>query len=97
MPESCGHISAIEDVKRVDFLQLYIPVGFAHGFCVLSDVAELEYQCSDIYDPGSERGLLWSDPDLAIAWPVTEPIISERDRRHPRLREIQARVMLPRA
>ncbi|MCC7009075.1 MAG: dTDP-4-dehydrorhamnose 3,5-epimerase [Acidobacteria bacterium] len=78
-------------VSADNFLQLYIPVGFAHGFCVLSDAAELEYQCSDVYDPASERGLLWNDPDLGIAWPVRNPIISERDRRHPTLKDLRGR------
>lgn len=75
-------------VSARNFRQLYIPAGFAHGFCVISDVAELEYQCSDFYDPQSERGVMWNDPDLAIDWPVTDPVISDRDRRHPRLRDL---------
>lgn len=77
------------NVSADNFKQLYIPVGFAHGFCVLSDVAELEYQCSDIYDPASERGVMWNDPDLAIDWPITEPVLSERDQRHPPLRSLR--------
>jgi dTDP-4-dehydrorhamnose 3,5-epimerase len=81
-------------VSAANFRQLYVPVGFAHGFCVLSDVAELEYQCSDVYDPASERGLIWNDPDLAIEWPLTDPIVSERDRHHPTLRELH-RGLLP--
>lgn len=67
--------------------QLYIPVGFAHGFCVTSEVAEFLYKCSSYYAPTLERGIAWDDPDLAIAWPVTDPILSDRDRRHPRLAE----------
>lgn len=67
--------------------QLYIPVGFAHGFCVTSDVAEFLYKCSNYYAAPLERGIAWDDPDLAIAWPVAEPILSDRDRRHPRLAE----------
>ncbi len=66
-----------------NFRQLFIPVGFAHGFLVLSDRAEIEYKCSDVYDPASERGLMWNDPDLAIAWPTTAPILSPRDQGHP--------------
>ena len=65
--------------------QLYVPVGFAHGFCVVSDVAEFLYKVTSYYDPPSERGVAWDDPDLAIAWPVAEPILSPRDTRHPRL------------
>lgn len=75
-----------------NFKQLYIPVGCAHGFCVLSDVAQVEYKCTDVYDPASELGIAWDDPDLAIAWPVTAPILSERDKRHLRLREVTARL-----
>ena len=70
------------------FRQFYVPVGFAHGFCVLSDVAEIEYKCSDLYTPAAEVGVLWNDPDLNIPWPVREPILSDRDRAHPRLAEI---------
>ena len=76
-------------MSAANFRQLFIPVGFAHGFCVLSDVAELEYQCSDVYDAASERGLRWDDPDLAIEWPVATPIISERDRKHPAFAELK--------
>jgi dTDP-4-dehydrorhamnose 3,5-epimerase len=60
--------------------QLYIPAGFAHGFCVLSDSADVIYYCSDFYAPQHERTLLWSDPTLAIDWPVRDPIVSEKDR-----------------
>jgi len=65
--------------------QVYIPVGFAHGFCVTSEVAQFLYKCSNYYDPAAERGIAWDDPDLAISWPTEAPILSERDRRHPRL------------
>ncbi len=65
--------------------QLYIPVGFAHGFCVTSDMAEFLYKVSSYYAPEEERGIAWDDPDLSIDWPVKEPILSERDRHHPRL------------
>ena len=67
--------------------QLYIPVGFAHGFCVTSEVAEFLYKCSSYYAPDLERGIAWDDPALAIAWPADAPILSDRDRRHPRLAE----------
>ena len=59
--------------------QLFVPEGFAHGFCVLSDEADLLYKCTDYYAPGDEYGILWSDPDLGIDWPVTAPIISAKD------------------
>jgi dTDP-4-dehydrorhamnose 3,5-epimerase len=79
-------------VSAANFRQLFVPAGFAHGFCVLSDVAELEYQCSDVYDAGAERGLLWNDPDLAIDWPITSPLLSERDRQHPTLALLKSRL-----
>ncbi len=60
--------------------QIYAPVGFAHGFCVLSDEAEFIYACTDIYYPQGERGILWNDPDLAIQWPAREPLLSEKDK-----------------
>ena len=65
-----------------------VPKGFAHGFCVLSQTAEVLYKCSDFYAPECEGGLLWDDPDLGIDWPVQDPVLSERDRSHPRLRDL---------
>jgi dTDP-4-dehydrorhamnose 3,5-epimerase len=63
--------------------QLFIPLGFAHGFCVLSDWAEVQYKCSSYYDPEKETGIAWNDPDIAIEWPIHEPLISERDVNNP--------------
>jgi len=71
-----------------DFRQCYVPPGFAHGFCVLSPTAQVEYKCTDLYDPEFEVGLAWDDPTLDIAWPVREPILSNRDRCHPRLDQL---------
>ena len=73
-----------------NFKQCYIPPGFAHGFCVLSPVAQVEYKCTDFYDAGGEVGIAWNDPALAIAWPVREPVLSPRDLRHPTLAEVTA-------
>lgn len=67
--------------------QMFIPEGFAHGFLVLSDTAHFLYKCSDFYAPEDEAGLLWSDPDIAISWPPSDPVVSEKDRRYPRLFE----------
>ncbi len=62
-----------------NFRQLWIPPGFAHGFCVLSERVDVEYKCSDFYNPGDELTVLWSDPEIGIAWPVREPILSPKD------------------
>ena len=75
-------------LSETNYLQLYVPVGFAHGFCVLSESAELLYKCSDYYSPENERGIIWDDPDLAIDWPTEQPVLSERDQTHPRFRAI---------
>ena len=69
--------------------QLYMPPGFAHGFCVLSDAAVVQYKCTQYYDPSKEGGLLWNDPDLGIQWPLENPIVSERDEQHPRFKDIK--------
>lgn len=73
-----------------NFLQMYIPVGFAHGFCVMSERADIAYKVNTFYSPPHERGLQWNDPDIGIDWPVTDPIVSERDRAQPALRESKA-------
>lgn len=76
-----------------NFRQLYVPPGFAHGFCVTSEIAELQYKCTEVYDPSDEITIRWNDPDLAIEWPVHEPLLSDRDRAAPRLAEMMD--MLP--
>lgn len=68
--------------------QLFVPVGFAHGFCVLSDVADVTYKVSAPYDAGEERGIAWDDPAIGIAWPVDDPVLSARDRANPRLADV---------
>ncbi len=74
--------------------QLFVPVGFAHGFCVLSDVADVAYKLSSLYDPATEAGIAWDDPDVGVEWPVAEPEVSERDRDAPRLAEHRRRASL---
>ena len=69
-------------------LQLYLPPGFAHGFCVLSDEAHAEYKCTELYEPGDEIAVAWNDPDLGIAWPLQDPLISPKDAAAPRLRDV---------
>jgi dTDP-4-dehydrorhamnose 3,5-epimerase len=68
--------------------QLFVPVGFAHGFCVLSEVADVTYKVSSYYDPATERGIAFDDPELGVDWPVNDPIVSDRDRSNPKLSEI---------
>ena len=68
--------------------QLYVPVGFAHGFCVLSEIADVHYKLSSVYDPATESGIAWDDPEVAVEWPIAEPQLSERDTTAPRLAEI---------
>lgn len=68
--------------------QFFVPRGFAHGFLVLSDVAEFCYKCDDVYHPGDEGGLMWDDPEIGIDWPVAEGmelVLSEKDKKHPPL------------
>ena len=72
-----------------DGRQLWIPVGFGHGFCVLSETADFVYKCTSYYDPATESGIAFDDPDVGIAWPdEVEPLSSERDRAAPRLAEV---------
>ena len=69
-------------------LQLYVPIGFAHGFCALSEVVDLVYKVGSYYDPATERGIAWDDAGLGIPWPTDQPIVSERDRHNPTLGQI---------
>lgn len=69
--------------------QLYIPPGFAHGFCVMSETADFLYKCTDVYAPGSERGIMWNDPTLAIPWPEPNPVLSPKDRLFPFLSDVK--------
>lgn len=65
---------------------LYVPPGFAHGFLVLSDTAEVMYKCTAEYAPAADRGIIWNDPEIGIAWPLQEPLLSEKDKALPTLR-----------
>ena len=68
--------------------QIFIPVGFAHGFCVTSEQADVAYKVSSYYDQQTERGIAWDDSDIGIPWPAEEALVSDRDRTNPRLAEI---------
>ena len=76
------------ELDDVRLHQLYVPVGFAHGFCVTSEVADVVYKCSSYYDPELERGIAYDDPDVGIEWPPLELVPSKRDATAPRLREV---------
>jgi dTDP-4-dehydrorhamnose 3,5-epimerase len=86
-----GRWEAVE-LDEETMRELYVPVGFAHGFCVLSDVADVLYKQTAYYDPAVERGIAWDDPDVGIEWPlpVEQLTVSERDAQAPRLSEIAA-------
>jgi len=75
--------------------QFFIPPGFAHGFAVLSDTALFFYKCSDFYAPQHEITLAWDDPDIGIRWPVAEPVLSEKDRRGLRLKDVPPERLFP--
>jgi dTDP-4-dehydrorhamnose 3,5-epimerase len=74
----------LDDVKH---RQLFVPVGFGHGFAVLSDIADVAYQVSSYYDPATEAGIAWNDPDVGIDWRIENPLLSERDKNAPTLAE----------
>ncbi len=74
-----------------NFRQLYVPPGFLHGFCVTSETAQVEYKCTELYDPADEAGVIWNDPVLAITWPVKDPALSKKDQGHPTFAEVYQR------
>jgi dTDP-4-dehydrorhamnose 3,5-epimerase len=81
-----------EVLSGANFRQLYIPRGFAHGFCVLSDEAHVEYKCTELYDPADEVGVAYNDPALAISWPTSEPLLSARDAANLKLIDFEERL-----
>jgi dTDP-4-dehydrorhamnose 3,5-epimerase len=78
-------------------LMLYIPPGFAHGFLVLSDTADIIYKCTEEYFPESDRGIIWNDPDIGIDWPANAPVLSAKDGGLPRLRDADNNFMYGKA
>jgi dTDP-4-dehydrorhamnose 3,5-epimerase len=78
-----GHV--LDDERH---RQLFVPIGFGHGFAVLSDVADVTYLLSSLYDPATESGIAWDDPDVGVEWGVEDPLLSERDRSAPRLADV---------
>ena len=77
-------IELTEDNHR----QFWVPPGYAHGFCTLTDSVDFQYKCTDYYDPSDEGGLIWNDPDVAIEWPIDQPILSDKDAKLPTLKEL---------
>jgi len=75
-----------------NFRQVYVPPGFAHGFFVVSPIAQVEYKCTEVYDPATEIGVAWNDPAIGIAWPAREPLLSARDSAHPTLAAVTDRL-----
>lgn len=73
-----------EENKR----QIFVPTGFAHGFCVLSETADIIYKCTDLYTPNDEYGISWADPQIGIQWPEKKPILSEKDNHYPNLSDV---------
>lgn len=78
------------ELDDVSHRQLFIPDGFGHGFCVLSASADVLYRISSYYDPELERGIAWDDPEIAVDWPIRDPVLSDRDRSAPRLDQVEA-------
>ena len=78
-----------EVLSSANHRQMYIPSGFAHGYCVTSETAVFSYKCTDFYNPACEGGIVWNDPDINIDWPIQEPILSLKDASLPKLRDIQ--------
>ena len=76
------------ELSEENHTQLWIPPGFAHGFCVLSDTADFLYKCSEYYHPETEHTILWNDPDLGIDWKTGDPLLSEKDQRGMRLKDV---------
>jgi dTDP-4-dehydrorhamnose 3,5-epimerase len=83
------------ELSEENRLMLWIPPGFAHGFCALTDVVDLTYKCTALYDQPSNRAICWNDPDIGIRWPVTTPTLSSKDAAAPRLQDALSSGMLP--
>jgi dTDP-4-dehydrorhamnose 3,5-epimerase len=83
-----GHLLSEENRR-----QLFVPRGFAHGFAVLSDLADVTYRCSDYYTPGDEYGIAWNDPDLGIDWGLSDPVVSAKDMKNPCLKDVPAHLL----
>ena len=81
-----------ETLSAGNFRQLFVPPGFLHGYCVLSETAQVEYKCTELYHPEDELGVIWNDPGICISWPISAPLLSAKDAALPRLREVESRL-----
>lgn len=84
---TCGRFVGVE-LTDENHRQLWVPPGYAHGFCVLSEVADFQYKCTDVYFPEDEGGLIWNDPQVNIPWPIEQPQLSAKDLQHPTLQRL---------
>jgi dTDP-4-dehydrorhamnose 3,5-epimerase len=85
------HVGVV--LSAANFRQIYVPPGLVHGFAVTSDVAQVEYKCTALYHPEDEFSVRWDDPELAIPWPIDDPILSPKDRDAPLLRDVRDRLL----
>ncbi|GAB6058814.1 dTDP-4-dehydrorhamnose 3,5-epimerase [Desulfonatronum parangueonense] len=76
------------ELSDANHMQLYVPPGFAHGFCVLSETADFLYKCTEYYAPEAERAIIWNDPNIGIDWPIVEPSLSAKDAAAPQLKDV---------
>jgi dTDP-4-dehydrorhamnose 3,5-epimerase len=82
------------ELSADNFRQLWVPGGFAHGFCVLTAAAQVEYKCTELYDPADELSIAWNDPEIGIAWPIAAPVLSPKDAAAPPLAQVLDRLPL---
>ncbi len=78
-----------EILSESNHRQIYVPPGFAHGYCVTSETAIFSYKCTDFYNPATEHGIIWNDPDIGIEWPIAQPVLSPKDAVYPRLKDLR--------
>lgn len=78
------------ELTAKNFYMLFVPRGFAHGFCTLEDYTEFQYKCDNLYIPANEGGIIWNDPDLKIYWPIENPILSEKDKKNKFFKDIKS-------
>lgn len=86
---------AAQELSDENGFQLWIPPGFAHGFCVLSESADVTYKCTELYDAASDSGIIWNDPQIGVDWPIDEPLLSAKDQNLPTLSEAVRQGSLP--